>query len=226
MPLRNLQRSAQDFRFLLNRGYPRKAALELVGNRYGLTSDERHLLHRGVFSDSDSGSRRKKKVSVPKIKNKELAIDGHNVLITIEAGISGRPIVLADDGFFRDISGVSGSFKMTQITEKAIQLVMIALAKMKPTHTLFLLDAPISKSGELAEAIRDLLMNENIPGDAQAVKVPEKILIGFSGVVATSDTSIIDQSNQTLDLAAHVLRKSLKLESLIQLKKSHLVGEK
>jgi hypothetical protein len=188
-----------------------------VGNRYGLTSDERHLLHRGVFSDSDSESRTKKKVSIPRIKNEELAIDGHNVLITIEAGISGRPIVIADDGFFRDISGVSGSFKMTETTEKAIQLVMIALEKMKPKHTLFLLDAPISKSGELAEAIRDLLMNENIPGDAQAVKVPEKILIGFSGVVATSDTSIIDQSNQILDLAACVLRKSLKLESLIQL---------
>ncbi len=226
MPLENLQRAAQDFRYFLNREYPRKAALELVGNRYGLTSDERHLLHRGVFSDSDSGSRTKKKVSIPRIKNKELAIDGHNVLITIEAGISGRPIVLADDGFFRDISGVSGSFKMTETTEKAIQLVIVALEKMKPKHTLFLLDAPISKSGELAEAIRNLLINEKIPGDAQAVKVPENILMRFSGVVATSDTAIIDRCNKVLDLAEHVLRKSLTLESLIQLNKRHSVGEK
>ncbi|MGZ3514587.1 MAG: DUF434 domain-containing protein, partial [Thermodesulfobacteriota bacterium] len=62
LKFKDLQKAARDFRFLLNRGYPRKAALELVGNRYGLTSDERHLLHRGVFSDSDSESRRKKKV--------------------------------------------------------------------------------------------------------------------------------------------------------------------
>ncbi len=47
---KDLQEAAEDFRYLLNRGYPRKATLELVGNRYGLTFDERHLLHRGVFS--------------------------------------------------------------------------------------------------------------------------------------------------------------------------------
>ena len=31
-----LPEAASDFRFLLARGYPRGAALELVGNRYGL----------------------------------------------------------------------------------------------------------------------------------------------------------------------------------------------
>src|SRR4030042_431958 len=91
-----LQISAKDFRFLLNRGYPRKAALQLVGNRYGLTADERHLLHRGVFSDEDAKSRREKKVHLAGMMNENLAIDGYNVLITIEAGISGRPLVLAD----------------------------------------------------------------------------------------------------------------------------------
>jgi len=35
---KDIQKAARDFRFLLNEGYPRKASLELVGNRYGLTS--------------------------------------------------------------------------------------------------------------------------------------------------------------------------------------------
>jgi len=46
----SLQKAAKDFRYLLNRGYPRKASLELVGNRYELTFDERHLLHRFKIS--------------------------------------------------------------------------------------------------------------------------------------------------------------------------------
>ena len=212
----DLQRAAEDFRFLLNRGYPRKAALELVGNRYGLTSDERHLLHRGVFSDFDSESRRKKKVSVGDVGNKDLAIDGHNVLITIEAGLSRRPLVLGDDGFIRDISGLSGSFKKTETTEKAIQFIIRAIKKIRPSQTLFLLDAPISKSGELAEEVRNYLKKENIPGDAMAVKVPERILIGFPGVVATSDTAIIDRSKKVLDLARYILRKNIELESFIR----------
>ena len=217
---KDIQKAARDFRFLLNRGYPRKAALELVGNRYGLTSDERHLLHRGVFSDSDSESRRKKKAFLGDVLNQDLVIDGHNVLITIEAGISGRPLILGDDGFIRDISGVSGNFKKTETTEKAIQFIIRAIKKMRPSQALFLLDAPISKSGELAEAVRNYLKKEDISGDAMALRVPERILIGFPGVVATSDTAIINRSKKVLDLAGHVLRKSIELESLIRLNRN------
>jgi len=59
-----------------------------------------------------------------------------------------------------------------------------------------------------------------LPGDAQAIKVPEKILIGFSGVVATSDTFIIDQSEMAVDLAGTILRQNRKLTSLIRFRKT------
>jgi hypothetical protein len=42
-----------------------------------------------------------------------------------------------------------------------------------------------------------------------AVKVPEKILVGFSGVVATSDTAIIDGSKKILDLAGYIIKRHL-----------------
>ncbi|MEW6374867.1 MAG: DUF434 domain-containing protein [Thermodesulfobacteriota bacterium] len=209
---KDLQNAAEDFRYLLNRGYPRKAALELVGNRYGLTFDERHLLHRGVFSSTDSQSRRKKKISIQEVRNKDLAIDGHNVIITIEASLTGWPLILGDDGFIRDISGLSGNFKKTKMSEKAIQLILNTLKDVRPRQTLFLFDAPISMSGKLAQEVRDRLRGENLPGDASAVKVPEKILIGFPGVVATSDTAIIDRSRQVVDLAGYIV-KNLILRS-------------
>lgn len=215
----HLQNASGDFRYLLNRRYPRKAALELVGNRYRLTFDERHLLHRGVFSNSDSKSRKKKIISITGIRNKDLAIDGHNVLITIEAALSGRPLVLADDGFIRDISGLSGSFAKSEITEAAIELILDVLKKWKPRKTVFLFDAPISMSGKLAEEIRDRLKRENLLGDAMAVKVPEKILIGYPGVIATSDTAIINPSKKVLDLAGYIITKRIGLRSFLQWKK-------
>lgn len=213
---KDLQKTAEDFRYLLNRGYPRKAALELVGNRYGLTFDERHLLHRGVFSDSDSTSRQKRTISIHEVQNKDLAIDGYNVVITIEAGLSGRPLILGEDGFIRDISGLSGRFKKTETTEKVIQLMIDAIKKMKPRHTLILFDAPISMSGKLAQEVRSHLKRQNLSGDVMAVKVPEKILIGFPGVVATSDTAILDQSKKVLDLAGYILSERTHLKSLIK----------
>jgi len=213
---KDIQKAAEDFRYLLNRGYPRKASLELLGNRYKLTFDGRHLLRRGVFSDENSESRKKKIISIKEVQNKDLAIDGHNVLITIESGLSGRSLVLADDGFVRDISGLSGNFKKTELTEKALQLIVTFLKKWRPRHTLFLFDAPISKSGILAQELRALLKKESLPGDALAVKVPERILIGFPGVIATSDTAIIDRSKRVVDLAGKIIRQSNRLRCLIQ----------
>ena len=214
---KNLRIAAGDFRYLLNRGYPRKTVLELIGNRYGLTFDERHLLHRGIFSYSDSRSRRKKQITPRGVRNKNLAIDGHNVLITIEAGLSGRPLIFGDDSFIRDISGLSASFKKTETTEEAIRLIINTLKNIKPRKSLFLFDAPISMSGELAQEVRRQLKREKLLGDATAVKVPERILIGFPGVVATSDTAIIDQSKKVLDLAGYILKKKTQLASLVQL---------
>lgn len=222
----HLQNAAEDFRYLLNRRYPRKAALELVGNRYGLTFDERHLLHRGVFSIADSETRLKKRISIKEIRDKHLAIDGHNVLITIEAALSGRPLILADDGFIRDISGLSGSFKKTERTEEAVQLIITVLKKWKPRKTFFLLDAPISMSGKLAEEIRDRLKQANVPGDAKAVKVPEKILIGFPGVIVTSDTTVINPSKEVFDLAGYIITKRIRLKSLLQFSTSQLAGRR
>jgi hypothetical protein len=79
----------------------------------------------------------------------------------------------------------------------------------------------MSRSGELAREIRNQLKMEGIPGDARAMKVPEKVLIGFSGIVATTDTAIIDRSKQTVDFAGAILRKRLKPGSILGLRKTH-----
>jgi hypothetical protein len=223
----NLQKASEDFGYLLNRAYPRKAALELVGNRYQLTSDQRHLLHRGVFSDMDAKSRQKKKISPNQIRGYDLVIDGYNVLITIEAGLLGRPLILGDDGFIRDISGLSGNFQKTEMTVQALELLLNFLKTVKPRQTLFLFDSPISRSGELALEVRGRMKKENLPGDAMAIRVPEKILIGFPGRVATSDTAIIDRSHKVVDLAGTVLSKQRKLKSLIRWRRKRgIVGKK
>jgi len=217
-----LHEAAIDFRYLLNRVYPRKASLELVGNHYQLTFDERHLLHRGVFSDGDARNRLKKKISVQKISGQELAIDGYNVVITIEAALSGRPLVFGDDGFLRDISGLSGNFRRTRRAEESLRLIFALLKERKPRRTIFLFDAPISKSGTLAQEVRRHLQEMDIPGDAKAVRVPEDILIGFPGIVATSDTAIIDQSERIVDLAGFLIRQRVPSAPILRFKKKGL----
>ena len=103
----NLPEAAADFRFLLARGYPRKNALDLVGNRYGLDHTARQLLHRGVFAPELAGARRAKLRRLRDLPGRPLALDGHNVLITLECAGRGLPLVAADDGFIRDVGEIS-----------------------------------------------------------------------------------------------------------------------
>jgi hypothetical protein len=109
------------------------------------------------------------------------------------------------------------------MTDRAMRLIVLFLKKWKPRHTLFLFDAPISKSGILAQELRNLLKKENLPGDALAMKVPEHTLIGFQGVIATSDTAIIDRSKRVIDLAGDIIRTKIGSMSLLQFKRGRLI---
>jgi len=206
----DLWKAAEDLRYLLNRGYPRDASLQLAGNRYNLNHDHRHLLRRGVFPDSVAGQRRNKKVSLEEIRGKGLAIDGYNCLITLESALKAKAVLLADDAFIRDISGVSGGYKAAPETEQALGLIIDLLLAGGLAEALFLLDAPISGSGELAVRIRRLMKERGLSGDALAVKVPERMMVEYKGIVATSDTALIDQSEQVFDLAGHLIREKLR----------------
>jgi hypothetical protein len=215
----DLWKAAQDLRFLLNQGYPRDASLTLVGNRYNLDRDHRHLLRRGVFPASLAEQRKNKQVSLEEIGGKGLAIDGYNCLITLESALKGKTVLLADDAFIRDIAGVSGTYGESPETTQALGLIMDLLIAATPREVLFLLDAPISASGKLAARIRDLMAERDLPGDAQAVKVPEQIMVGYHGIIASSDTALIDQSKQVFDLAGHLIMRHLRIP-FIDMKKS------
>ena len=142
-----LKEAAADLRYLLNRGYPRDAALRLTGNRYNLDHDGRHLLRRGVCADAVADERRSKQVTVEALHGARLAIDGHNCIITVESAVKGRTICLADDGFVRDIAGLSGGYRATKETAQALDLIMEFLQSAGPAEVRF---SSTPRSGEAA----------------------------------------------------------------------------
>ena len=201
----NLRIAAADFLYLLDRGYPRSASLQLVGNRYNLDRLHREVLHRGVFAGEEAKQRRERLVGPEKLVDSKLLVDGHNVIITTESRFAGRPLIAANDGLIRDVAGISHRYRISSLTHEAIDTLFQVLVKYPPKETHFYLDAPIRQSGELAAKIRSELKSRNLPGDAQAVKVPEKHLIGAQGIVASSDSAILDEVKQAFDLAAAVI---------------------
>jgi len=200
--------AAGDFFHLLNRGYPRQAALEMIGNRYGLPELERQLLHRGIFSRDAALSRRAKRERGARWRADLLAVDGHNVQITLESHMEERVLLRANDGALRDLAGQSSRFRFSETSRIAIEMIFRFLHEFRPREVLFLFDAPMSHSGEMAGLYRDGLRRTGLKGDARAVAVPEREFPYDRCVVASSDRAVIDASTKWIDLAAAIIEYS------------------
>ena len=210
-----LKLAAADFLYLLDHEYPRSASLQLVGNRHNLDRLHREILHRGIFAREEAKQRRNRLVGPEELVNRKLLVDGHNVIITTESRFAGRPLIAANDGFIRDVAGISHRYRISPLTHEAIDNIFRLLHNHPPSETLFFLDAPIRQSGELAAILRTALKRWNLTGDAQALKVPEKELIGGKGIVASSDSAILDGVKQAFDLAAAVIQSLPQQGNLI-----------
>ncbi len=210
LPMENaLKEAAADFRYLLERGYPRTASLTLVGNRYDLPRLSRQLLHRGVFPAAIAAGRRAKLLLMKDLAGQPLGVDGHNVLITLECAWRGLPLAAADDGFIRDVGELSRSFQASPVTDQALNLVADYLKRHRIDPVTILFDAPLSKSGELARHTQQRLAARGLTVTARAVPVPEQELLAFPGPIATSDTHLIDAHPQVVDLAGEIIRSQL-----------------
>jgi hypothetical protein len=200
-----LYQAAIDYYFLQNRLYPRKAALEWVGNRYRLVAPERELLHRGVFGQAEALSRKNKKICAAGLRGQWLVVDGHNVQITVESAILGRPLLKANDGAVRDVAGLSARYRLSETSELALDMIFQYLNLFRPARVDFLYDAPMSQSGMLAGSCRRRLSSMGLAGDARTLPVPEREMAYAECVVAGSDRAVIDASGQWLDLAHEVI---------------------
>ena len=205
-PKRNrLRLAAADFFFLLNRSYPRSRSLELTANRYRLDGSERMLLSRGIFSQRQLLARRAKFQIPAAWRGGLLVVDGHNVQITVESRIEGKPLLRANDGALRDIAGLSSRYRFGETGKMALDMVFDFLRVFPPQKLLFLFDEPMSRSGELAAVYRKKLIEAGLAGDARTSPVPESEFPYEECVAASSDSAVIDAARRWTDLACLVI---------------------
>jgi hypothetical protein len=152
-----------------------------------------------------AGARRAKSVPASAVAGTPLGIDWYNVLITVESHLRGVTIFLAEDGFARDAAAAHASFRPTLLTERAMAEIIAAVCLLSPSRVEVFIDAPIAHSALMAERLRTLCAELAFPVEASLVHSADYPLKSFSGIVASSDSAIIDRAQHALDLAAHVL---------------------
>ncbi|MHA1377799.1 MAG: DUF434 domain-containing protein [Candidatus Helarchaeota archaeon] len=204
---KKLHEAAQDLHYLLNRGYNRKSALKLVGDKYILNKKGRNILFRGIFSDKEIEKRKMKKISHKQLKDKILTIDGYNVLITLETMLTNKLLIISNDGFYRDASKISDRYKTSEKTNRAIDLIFNKLVQFSPKYIYIYFDKPISKSGEMALLFNKKISEFELKGEAMTVNSPDLEIIKKGEIILSADSVLLDKGNLIFDLAGLIIKE-------------------
>ncbi len=196
-----------DFRYLLTRGYNREGALRFVGDHYQLNRYNRLLLYRCVYGEREAEEHRRKILSTEDVRGRTVAIDGYNLLITVESGLQGKQLILSDDGFIRDLSAVHNRYTISSTTEEALRLIGNSLRNMAVSEARFYFDSQISKSGRLAAMVRLTLQDVGVKGNARAVKQADNSVVKDLGIAVSSDSVVIERARAVYDLGGHIVMK-------------------
>ncbi len=203
-----------DYFYLLNRGYPEKGSLKIVGDRYCLSGDMRIVLYRGIAAKEKIISRQERITDT--IIGKEIHIDGYNVLFTLLNYKLGRLVFISSDNICRDAGSLFGKIrKQKDFITTLIQLVNY-LALVKPSYVRIFFDSPVSFSQDHRLMADNLLFDKGLDGDVQVVRSADYELKQVTnGIICTSDSAIIDQTkNPVADLSFHLIHHYYKPELL------------
>src|SRR5215207_227597 len=137
--LTKLRRAVSELCWLLSRGYNMTSALKLVGDRHGLRERQRLAVSRCACSDQDRQRRKDNCIPLEQLVGQEVIVDGFNLIITVEAALSGGPLLIGVDDCIRDLSSVHGSYRSVEETDRAISLIGEAVQRFAPSSVLWLL---------------------------------------------------------------------------------------
>lgn len=202
-----LQQAVDNLSWLLSRNYAVNSALKLVGDRYGLTERQRLAVARAACSDRQQGYRRQTCRPFTALKGQRIVLDGFNLIITVEAALSGGVLVLCRDGCIRDLSSVHGSYRNVAETETAICLISDVLWQGEPEAVWWLLDQPVSNSGRLAQTIRSLAAQHQWPWEVEVVLNPDRTIQQSQLLAVTSDSNVLDGVSQWFNLSEALLQQ-------------------
>ena len=213
----NLRLALADYSLLLTKGYAEKSALKLVGDRFSLTERQRLAVMRSACSDQQLASRSERRVEFKDLTNQSIALDGYNVLITIEAAMSGGVIFKGRDGCFRDLASIHGTYRKVSETIPAVELIGRFLQGIGAARTLWLLDSPVSNSGRLKTLIRELAQEKKWNWEIELLLSPDAELKKTKLIVASSDSVVLDDCKRWTNLAAEIITQKFSLATVIHL---------
>jgi hypothetical protein len=203
-----LQNATADLCWLLDRGYAMRSSVALVGDRHALTDRQRIAIARCACSQAQAERRRAHELAAAALAGGELWIDGYNLLISVEAALSGGVILKGRDGCYRDLASLHGTYRTVSETEPALRLIGEALAGWDVRECRWLLDRPVSNSGRLKTRILELAAARGWRWEVQLEFSPDKLLSDSPAIVASSDSVVLDRCARWSNVAREIIART------------------
>jgi hypothetical protein len=213
--LSDLREATHDLSILLTMGYPDKASLKLVGDRFRLTERQRMAVIRAACSDTNLSIRKAKELTASDLSYKTILIDGFNLLITLETALSGGLIFVGRDGSYRDLASVHGTYKRVTATQEAVELVGQFCQDKQVEKLIWHFDTPVSNSGRLKILLYDIAEKNGWNWEIILDYNPDKVLKeAKEGVVVSSDAMVLNECVEWVNLASEVLQQSDNIKKI------------
>lgn len=147
--IERLRLAAEEVAWLTGRGYPLEAVGRLVAVHHGLSDDHRAALARGTCSEPQYRRRAARELEAEDVARRPLAIDAIDVIATVEAALSGRPILQTLDGTVRAFGIDRAAFAPGASADDAIDRVLAAAKELRPSILKFVVDERASGAADL-----------------------------------------------------------------------------
>jgi hypothetical protein len=127
-----------------------------------------------------------------------VAVDGFNVIVSVETAMAGGLLVRGVDGLLRDLAGMHGKYRDVAHTRAAVQAIAAVLGAAASVQ--WVLDRPVSHSGRLASLIREVGFSDVILTD-----LADRTLAQSGALVASADGPLLDRSAGGVDVVSAVV---------------------
>lgn len=211
-----LKKAKEEVEWLINRDYKIDNVVNFVCNRYQFSNRQRDCIKRIVCSDEKKKIRKNKELSIDKISEGPIYIDGFNTIITIEVALSKGTLIIGSDKNIRDLAGLRGTYKIIDKTGEALRIIGDFLDKNNCESAVFYLDAPVSNSGNLKHKIIESFKQRKVDVNVELVNNPDIILEKLDRVIS-SDAIIIDKCISYFNMTKSIIEEYIQDANIINL---------
>jgi hypothetical protein len=202
--IERLRLAAEEVAWLTGRGYALDAVGEIVAKHHGLSDAHRAALARGTCSEPQYRRRAARESEAEDIARRPLAIDAIDAVSTIEAALSGQPVLQTLDGTVRAFGIERMTWTSAGAADDALDRIFAAVKELRPSQMRFLLDESASSAADLEPRITARAKAQK--AKAEVVKVASALTaLRKEKQIVTGDADTLDACSSWFNLIGRVV---------------------